>query len=91
MPAAAGAARVPYRKFLLYNVVGGLIWGVGYCLLGYLAGNAYAVIERRVGAGVAIAVAAVVIAAIGVFVVRRHRAISRRSDPADRIPPAGSS
>src|SRR5580692_10378561 len=49
MPAAAGAVRVPYRTFLLYNVIGGLIWGVGYCLLGYLAGSAYGAVERRVG------------------------------------------
>jgi membrane protein DedA with SNARE-associated domain len=77
MPAAAGAAQVPYRRFFLYNLAGGVIWGVGYCLLGYLAGNAYAVIERRVGTGVAIAVAALVLAAIVVLAVRRHRAASR--------------
>src|SRR5580692_2547393 len=29
MPAAAGAVRVPYRTFLVYNVIGGLVWGVG--------------------------------------------------------------
>jgi membrane-associated protein len=73
MPAAAGAARVPYRTFLFYNVVGGLIWGVGYCLLGYAAGSAYSAIESRVGAGLAIAVAAVVVAAVAVWAVRRRR------------------
>jgi membrane-associated protein len=73
MPAAAGAARMPYRTFLLYNVAGGLIWGVGYCLLGYAAGSAYAEIERRVGAGLAIAVAAIVVAGLVVWAVRRHR------------------
>ena len=60
MPAAAGAAQVPYRTFVTYNLIGGVIWGVGYSLLGYLAGSAYTVIERRVGAGLAIAVAALV-------------------------------
>ena len=38
VPAAAGAAQVPYRTFLIFNAIGGVIWGVGYCLLGYLAG-----------------------------------------------------
>ncbi len=38
VPAAAGAAQVPYRTFLIFNAIGGIIWGVGYCLLGYLAG-----------------------------------------------------
>jgi membrane-associated protein len=73
MPAAAGAARVRYRTFTLYNVLGGLIWGVGYVLLGYLAGSAYAVIEREVGAGLAIAIGVLVVAAIAVWLYRRHR------------------
>ena len=75
MPAAAGAVRVPYRTFLLYNVAGGLVWGVGYCLLGYLAGSAYGAVERRVGTGLAVAVALVVIAAVAVWAVRRHRSL----------------
>ncbi len=79
MPAAAGAVRVPYRTFLLYNVAGGLVWGVGYCLLGYLAGSAYSAVEKRVGTGLAIAIAAVVVVAVAVWVVRRHR----RSRPGD--------
>jgi membrane-associated protein len=74
MPAAAGAVQVPYRTFLLYNVVGGIVWGVGYCLVGYLAGSAYSAVETRVGTGLAVAVAVVVVAAVAVWVVRRRRA-----------------
>ncbi len=77
MPAAAGAARVPYRTFLIYNIAGGIIWGVGYCLLGYLAGSAYVAIERKVGTGLAIALAVVVVAAAVIWAVRRHRAAAR--------------
>jgi membrane-associated protein len=73
MPAAAGAAQVRYRTFTLYNVLGGLIWGVGYVLLGYLAGSAYAVIEREVGAGLAIAIGVLVVVAVAVWLYRRHR------------------
>ena len=74
MPAAAGAVRVPYRTFTLYNVTSGIVWGVGYCLLGYLAGSAYTAIEKQVGTGLAIAVAVIVVAAVAVFAIRRHRA-----------------
>ena len=74
MPAAAGAVRVPYRTFLIYNVAGGIVWGVGYCLLGYLAGSAYSAVESRVGTGLAIAVGVVAVAAVVVWTVRRHRA-----------------
>ncbi|HBW20814.1 MAG TPA: DedA family protein [Actinobacteria bacterium] len=74
MPAAAGAAEIPYRKFLAYNALGGVVWGVGYCLLGYLAGSAYKVIEERVGVGLAVAVAVIVVVAVAVWAFRRHRA-----------------
>lgn len=82
MPAAAGAVRMPYRQFLLYNMIGGVIWGVGYSLLGYLAGSAYGVVEQTVGTGLAIAVTAVVVALVAVWAWRRHRAeLVRGDDP----------
>jgi membrane-associated protein len=81
MPALAGTARMSYRTFFLYNAAGGIVWGVGYCLLGYAAGSAYAVIERRVGTGVAIAVAVVVVAAVVIWAVRRHRRAGAISPP----------
>jgi membrane-associated protein len=77
MPAAAGAAKMHYRTFALYNVAGGIVWGVGYCLLGYLAGSAYAVVERRVRTGLAIALAAAIVAGVAVWAVRRHRTAAR--------------
>jgi membrane-associated protein len=78
MPAAAGAAGVRYRTFSIYNVVGALLWGAGYSLLGYLAGSAYSVVAARVGTGLAIGIAAVVVAVIVVWAVRRHRAVTGR-------------
>jgi membrane-associated protein len=83
VPAAAGAAAVRYHTFFIYNLVGGVIWGVGYSLLGYLAGSAYTVIERRVGTGLAIVVAVGVIAALAGWAVRRHRSGARPGLAAD--------
>ena len=84
MPALAGTARMPYRTFAVSNAVGGLIWGVGYCLLGYLAGSAYEAVERRVGAGFAIAIAALVVGALVVWAVRRHRRAPAWAENTDR-------
>jgi membrane-associated protein len=73
MPALAGTARMPYRTFAVYNAIGGVVWGVGYCLLGYLAGSAYEAVQRQVGTGFAIAIAALVVAVLVIWAVRRHR------------------
>jgi membrane-associated protein len=39
-PSVAGAARMPYPRFALYNVAGGVAWVVSITLLGYLLGEA---------------------------------------------------
>jgi len=77
MPAAAGAAEVPYRVFAISNLISGVAWGVGYSLLGYLAGSAYGVVERTVGAGLAIALAAVMVGLVAIWAWRRHRRLTR--------------
>jgi membrane-associated protein len=73
MPALAGMALMPYRRFLIANAAGGLVWGVGTVLLGYLAGNSYERVQRTFGRGVAVAVAAVILVVLGAWVLRRRR------------------
>ena len=74
MPALAGTSRMRYRTFLAFNAAGGLVWGVGFVLLGYLAGNSYATIEKTVGRSAAIVVAALVVVGVVVWRIRKHRA-----------------
>lgn len=42
-PIVAGISNMHYRTFVIYNMIGGLLWAVGLTYLGYLAGD---VIER---------------------------------------------
>lgn len=38
-PIVAGVGRMHYPTFLLYNIIGGLLWAVGLTVAGYLLGN----------------------------------------------------
>lgn len=73
MPALAGAAHMPYRKFLLWNAAGGVIWGSAFVLVGYIAGASYQHVEKQVGRGVAIALAVVVVGALVFWRIRSER------------------
>jgi len=45
-PIVAGAAQMPYRRFVLYNVVGGFAWVFSMILAGYFLGT---VVENALG------------------------------------------
>jgi len=87
MPFLAGAAPMPYPRFLAYNAAGGICWGTGFVLLGYLAGSSYKAVEHTVGRGAALAVAAALLLAALAWRLRRHRAqaaCSRRAESDSR-------
>jgi membrane protein DedA with SNARE-associated domain len=79
MPALAGAARMPYRTFLTFNAIGGLIWGVVVVAAGYLAGSSYARVEKAIGRDGALIAVGVVVLGIVIWKVREHRARSLES------------
>jgi membrane protein DedA with SNARE-associated domain len=61
MPALAGASRMPYRRFLVFNVIGGVMWGTACVLLGFFAAHSIGTITHALG--VTSAVIVVLIAA----------------------------
>jgi membrane protein DedA with SNARE-associated domain len=73
MPALAGTARMPYRRFLVFNAAGGLVWGATVVLLGYAVGASYARVEKALGRDTAFVVLALVVLAVVVWHIRRRR------------------
>jgi len=85
MPRLAGAARLPYRRFLMWNGIGIAVWIPGSIALGYFAGSSYqrllAQAEPIVICGVVLAVAVV---ATGIWFAVRHIGGRGLVAPADR-------
>ncbi|MFF5563376.1 DedA family protein [Streptomyces sp. NPDC012623] len=76
MPALAGLSDMAYRRFFLFNALGGLSWGISCTVLGYFAGAAFTRIESRVGVIAAVVIAALVLVALAWWGLRRRRRAS---------------
>ena len=37
----AGASKLPWRRFILYDIAGATIWGVGHTVLGFFIGATF--------------------------------------------------
>lgn len=72
-PALAGASRMPYRRFVLWNVLGGLVWAAAAVLVGFSAGASYGAAAQALGRGSGVLVVVVVAAGTTVWFLRRRR------------------
>lgn len=86
-PFVAGASRMPYGRFLCFNVAGGIAWAVGFVLLGYLLGASWWIAERWVGR-MGLAVGLLVLGAALALLYRRVQ--SRAARPESGRVPAGA-
>ncbi len=79
-PFVAGAARMPYARFLLFNVIGAWAWAAAFVTLGYLLAESWWVVERWVGRlGLILGVLVVVVAFV--WMRLRYRGRRRRLHP----------
>lgn len=49
IPYAAGSVGFPPRKFLAYNLIGGILWGIASTLVGVAFGRSYKIAEAVIG------------------------------------------
>jgi len=79
-PIVAGVANMRYRTFVVYNIIGGVLWGAGITTLGYFLGQVGWVknnIEVAIVAIIAVSLLPVTIELL------RHRREARRAVTAD--------
>lgn len=87
-PGMAGLSGMRYRRFLGYNIAGGLVWGIGCVVAGYLAGSSYESVSTHLGQAGGAAAALFVVVALVVWRVGRRW--SRSSDQPDDDPSAAN-
>jgi membrane-associated protein len=77
-PVLAGVGQMPYRRFIFYNVAGGVGWVVSLTWAGYLLGQAVPNIDRHIHV-VVIAVIVLSCIPIAIEVLRERRRQSASS------------
>ncbi len=56
IPVAAGVGKMPYSRFVRFNVIGALVWGVGVTMLGYWLGR-FEVVKNNIEVALMLVVA----------------------------------
>jgi membrane protein DedA with SNARE-associated domain len=69
----AGASKMPWRVFLVYNMAGAVLWSVVITSLGYLFGQSLPLLVKWVGRSGTILLIAAVVVGIIVWRIRSHR------------------
>ena len=81
VPGLAGISSMPYRIFLPANAAGGIVWGTGFCLLGYFVGHAYDRVEHVSGIASDVLLGLIVVVIVVLFIRRRRQ--ERPDGPGD--------
>ncbi|MDQ4129622.1 MAG: DedA family protein, partial [Actinomycetota bacterium] len=77
IPFAAGSARMPYPRFLLFSVPSATVWAVSFVLLGFVAGQSWDVVEKIAGRAAFILL---LVLAIGLLIRASARRVIQRQD-----------
>ncbi|MPZ26495.1 MAG: DedA family protein [Micromonosporaceae bacterium] len=84
-PIVAGVSNMTYRTFVIYNVLGGILWGTGVTVAGYLLGQA-----RFVSANIELILVSIVLLSVLPIIIellRARRRSRRGTSPAGHTTP----
>ena len=79
VPVIAGVAKMPYRKFASYNVIGGAAWVLSMTLVGYFLGTMFPSLVKRIE----LVIVAVVLISIAPGLIEWYRARRRAKVASD--------
>lgn len=71
-PIVAGVSKMEYRRFVTFNVIGGVVWAVGFVLLGYFLGQQFPGIADNLEMAI-IVIVAFSLVPVAVEVLRHRR------------------
>ena len=80
----AGVARMNYRTYTIYSVIGGVLWGVGVTVLGHSLGNVDFVAENIELIAIGIIAVSLIPVAIELLRQRSRSRDKRYDEPAER-------
>ncbi|NTV40033.1 MAG: hypothetical protein HGA51_08800, partial [Demequinaceae bacterium] len=79
IPVAAGVGKMPYSRFVRFNIIGALVWGVGVTMLGYWLGR-FDVVKNNIEIALMLVVAVSLLPIAFEWV--KHRVDARKAIPA---------
>jgi membrane protein DedA with SNARE-associated domain len=81
VPFVAGASDMPYRKFVLYDAAGAVLWTIGFVSLGYLVGASWQVAEKWISRGGLLLAGILLVVGLAVWLGRRRRTQKPKEKP----------
>ena len=84
-PIVAGAAQMPYRTFVVYNVVGGFLWVFSMILGGYFLGQAFPFLREHLEIVVIVIVLLSIIPMVVEIIKSRRRKAEAEGEPDTQI------
>lgn len=85
MPWFAGMSRMPYGRFLVFDLLGVLGWGLGSIALGYVVGESWRLAASTLGTVSGITIGVLAVAGLAFLYHKRRRMVLAPMDPAGGI------